>query len=333
MHRRVIPGVVRSPAASPRHKQGRITRGLKIVFRSFRYIIAIALALYFLLCLMYKRLYDDQHAPVRLRVATVTLQVDADPAINRQKFVASVRTIKREHPETELIMFGEASLGRYHSQSLRDIAESTTGETVRLMSQTAREFGIFLCFGIPEKAADGAVYLSQMLISPDGSILAIHRKFYNEGSKVFQLGTVPATMVDIRGIRTALIICSDVKHPAVRKTLAKERPELILAALASPKDPDFVVSGVFAKVFDAWIVTANRYGDEGRLSFDGATVIGDPLGRLRATGTGKEQYLYFDIGIDHDQTTLTRWLRKYYNSISLLFFVLWHVRSLFVVSG
>lgn len=150
---------------------------------------------------------------------------------------------------------------------------------------------------------------------------------------MFQLGTVPATLVDIRGIRTALIICSDVKHPAVRRALAKERPELILGALASPKDPEFVVAGIFAQVFDAWIVTANRYGDEGRLSFDGATVIGDPLGRLRATGKDKEQYLYFDIGIDRDQTTLTRWLRKYYNRISLVFFVLWHVRSLFAASG
>ncbi len=113
MNRGLVHGAVVFPAALPRHKQGRIARGVKIVFRGFGYIIFTALALYFLLCLTYKRLYDDQHAPVRLRVATVTLQVDSDAAINRQKLVASVRAIKSEHPEAELIMFGEASLGRY----------------------------------------------------------------------------------------------------------------------------------------------------------------------------------------------------------------------------
>lgn len=140
MNRRLVPSVLRPSAALPRHQQGRMTRGLKIVFAGFRFIIVTALALYFLLCLTYKRLYDDQHAPVRLRIATVTLQVDTDPAINREKFLASVRAIKSEHPETELIMFGEASLGRYYPPSLRDIAESTNGEPLSILPSAVLPF-------------------------------------------------------------------------------------------------------------------------------------------------------------------------------------------------
>jgi hypothetical protein len=36
-------------------------------------------------------------------------------------------------------------------------------------------------------------------------------------------------------------------------------------------------------VYDAWIVTANRYGDENGYFWNGHTVISDPIGSLRAS--------------------------------------------------
>jgi predicted amidohydrolase len=71
------------------------------------------------------------------------------------------------------------------------MAEGLDGETIRMMSAHARENSIYLCFGMPERDTDGAVYISQILLGPDGAILAVHRKFFNEQSKNFQLGSCP----------------------------------------------------------------------------------------------------------------------------------------------
>lgn len=126
------------------------------------------------------------------------------------------------------------------------------------------------------------------------------------------------TIVDVeKGIKTAVIICSDIQDPKVRSRLYVEQPELILGSLANPSDPNWFVSGLIAKLFDAWIVTANRYGAEDRFFFDGQMIVSDPLGDLRVKTKDREQYVYYDIGFSADRSLLVKILRRAYVGESL----------------
>ena len=47
------------------------------------------------------------------------------------------------------------------------------------------------------------------MIDPCGEIVATHRKM-NLRDDIFEPGTVPVTIVDIKGVKTGLVICYDV---------------------------------------------------------------------------------------------------------------------------
>lgn len=267
-------------------------------------------------------LYDTRYISHTINVASISMSVDENSEKNRQKMVSLVHTTLQDHPDTELILFGEQILGWYskkpnNADYQRSIAETIPGNTTDVMANLAREMGIYLSFGMNE-SKDGNIYSSQVLINSKGEIQAIHRKFYLQGASAFQPGLSPVTMTDIKGIKTALIICSDIQSSTVRKELGKQTPELILGSLANPSDRGWFVSGMLAKMFDAWIITANRYGTDDKFQFDGQMVVSDPLGDLKVKTKGKEQVVYTEITFSEDPSVFVQLLRKVYARLSLI---------------
>lgn len=287
-------------------------------------VLAIAVALVIGFLVIAKKsgwLYDEEHIARRLKVVSVTMQVDVDPQVNRQEMAALVQAAWQAYPDVDVVLFGESILGWYARRTEtaayhQSIAESIPGETTSLMSGLAREYDIYISFGLDE-ARDGAIYNSQVLINPEGEIAAVHRKVNLQGSKVWQPGDTLVTMADIKGVKTAIIICSDIQDPKIRSRLIEEQPELILGSLANPNDPNWFVSGMIAKMFDAWVVTANRYGAEDKYFFDGQTIVADPLGDLRIQTKDQEQSVYYDIGFSADASPFVRILRRAYVGVSL----------------
>jgi predicted amidohydrolase len=262
-------------------------------------------------------LYSEQAATKRLQVASVTMHCHREPERNRERMAELVTAVTSQHPAVELVLFGETILGWYAIRGAskeyhQSIAETIPGETTRVMSALARQNGIYLSFGLSERCPPGdGIHNTQVLINPRGEIAAAHRKYHlMESAAVFQPGEVPVTVVDLNGIRTGIIVCSDIQSDTVRKALKTEEVELILGGLANPADPGFFVSGMIAKMFDAWIVTANRYGTEDGFSYEGDMVIGDPLGRLRRTAAGREQFMVEELFFVTRESSLKKRLRR-----------------------
>jgi len=266
-------------------------------------------------------LYDESRIAKRLKVVSVSMRVDLDPRVNRLRMVDIVEAARQAHPDVELVLFGEAILGWYSRKGKtavyhRSIAESIPGETTATISRLAKEYSIYISFGMSELRED-LVYNSQVLIDPQGEIVAVHRKVNLQGSKSFQPGTVPVTLAQIKGVKTAIIICSDIQDRKVRSELAAQQPELILGSLANPSDRNWFVNGMIAKMFDAWIVTANRYGAEDGFFFDGQMVVADPLGDLRLTAKDQAQFIFYDIGFSVDRSPAIKVFRRAYVGLSL----------------
>jgi hypothetical protein len=56
-------------------------------------------------------LYNEKMAAKCLKVASTAMSCDRDPDVNRTRMVDTVETIIQEHPDVELLLFGEMILG------------------------------------------------------------------------------------------------------------------------------------------------------------------------------------------------------------------------------
>ena len=271
-----------------------------------------------------KMLYNVSKATKSLKVATTAIICDENPDKNTQKMVNIIKEIKTKHPDIELILFGETIHGwffnfkktaKYH----HEIAETIPGKTTDIMSELATQNNVYISFGINEK--DGNKYYnSQVLVNPSGKITAVHRKRAMKES-FFTKGEKPVTVVQIKNIKTGIVICYDVQSKEVNKALRKNELELIIHSLADDEDRRWFGTGFLARSYDAWLINANRFGEEGGHYWNGWLTITNPLGKICISGKEKEQYLYYEIGIV-EQNSFIKIIRKIFVRIGRIFHVI-----------
>lgn len=272
-------------------------------------------------------LYNEQAASKHLKVASVTMSCDRDPNLNRIKIANTLDAIAQAHPDVNLVIFGEMILGWYNPGEMpeyhRRISEPISREALQVFASLATQHRIHLCFGMSE-IDDGKLHNAQVLLTPQGEIQAVHRKWNlkpGEKSANYQPGSVPVTITDIKGVKTAIVICSDAASPRVMRELMRSRVDMIILSLADDRDDDLFMAKFNARMYDAWIVTANRYGGENGHFWNGHTVISDPCGKLRATGQDKEQFLVYELRFVEKQSWLKRAVRIAWVKTPLI----WHI--------
>ena len=273
-------------------------------------------------------LYNEQAATRRLKVASVAMSCDRDPDTNRARIADMVDAIMHAHPDVELVVFGEMLLGWFNPGKMpayhRRIAEAISRKTLHPLISLATRHGIYLCFGMPE--IDGeALHNTQVLLNPQGEIQVVHRKWNlkpGEKEANYQPGPAPVTVTAIKGIKTGLVICSDAASPRTMWELMKRRLDLIILSLADDSDEGLFMTRFNARMYDAWIVTANRYGDEDGYFWNGHLVISDPCGALRATGQDREQYLVYELGFADKRSWLKSVVRNAWVKTPLVYHIL-----------
>jgi len=244
-------------------------------------------------------------------MATVAMTPDVDPEVSRERLGAIVRGIVRDHPDVRLILFGEAILGWFYRRGEtetyhRRIAEPIPGPSTDFVAGLAKEHEVYLSFGMTERHGE-KLHNTQVVIDPAGEIAAVHRKFRIQ-NRAFTPAERRLTIADVDGAKTAILICADARSLWLLRAIRRARPDVVLASLAdygmSPR-----LNGMIGTFYDAWTVVANRCGEEPPLTWHGLITISDRLGRLRAHGIGREQYLYHRIRIVRGGR-IRRWLPR-----------------------
>ena len=271
-----------------------------------------------------KYLYDFSKAERTLKVATVAMQCDLSPKKNLERMTNFIQQIKEEQPQVELIFFGETILGWYFNPGKtkeyhEEIAETVPGEATNHISQLAKDNQVYISFGMTEKI-ETAIYNSQIVIDSQGEIVAIHRKV-NMRDDTFTASLQPVTVVEINEVKTATIICYDAQSVKVTQALKKQKPDLILRSLADDEDPNFFGAGFLARNYGTWIITANRFGDEGGHYWNGHMYISNPMAELCCKGFDKEQYFFYELAFVGKR----RWLKRFLHRSFLKFSIVSHV--------
>ena len=234
-----------------------------------------------------------------LSIATVAMTPDLDPEASRERIAELVQRIKSEHSDVRLILFGETILGWFYKKGEteayhRRIAETVPGPSTEFVGRLAAEHAVYISFGLSE-THDGVLHNAQVLIDPNGEIVAVHRKFWTR-NRVFTPGERRLTTAEIDGVKAAILICADARSLWLLRAIRRARPDVVLASLAD-YGTNLRLSQMIGTFCDAWTVVANRVGEEPPLTWHGLLTITDPLARMRAHGMGKEQFIYHRIPI------------------------------------
>ena len=139
----------------------------------------------------------------------------------------------------------------------------------------------YLVTGFLEKEGE-LLYNSSVLLGPKG-IIGTYRKihlFLNE-KDIFEPGNLPLEVFDIGICRIGMLVCFDWVFPEAWRALALKGAEVIChpSNLVLPFAQRTVPA--YSTVNRVYIITANRIGKEGDLTFTGGSILVDPFGEVQ----------------------------------------------------
>jgi predicted amidohydrolase len=137
-----------------------------------------------------------------------------------------------------IIVAPELALSGYSFDSREDVApyvEGVKGETVTALSRIARRFGVYLCVGLAEEEKEtGIFYNSAVVLGPDGSLAALHRKHVAERRWSCPGQPSPASLFETPWGKVGVLICADSYYGLLPRSLALQHADLILVCANWP---------------------------------------------------------------------------------------------------
>ena len=199
----------------------------------------------------------------------------------------------------DLILFPEACLTGYAIGSgASAAARPLNGTLLAEAAALARRVGVDLALGLMEKTDNGALYLTQVLLSKEGALAGVYRKTHLGPTEMKRFSPGHDSGVVDRGYaRLGLQLCFDAHFPELSTIQAHKGAELILAAHASPKkeDPRLKLERwlryLAARAYDntVFLAACNPVGDNGQgWEFAGLALILGPKGEVLASHAGDE---------------------------------------------
>lgn len=218
-----------------------------------------------------------------MRVAALQMRPTGETAANLAKIGRAARAAAAQGAAL-LVAPEMAATGYAIWPDIPRLAEPRDGAIVRHLQQIAREAAITVVAGFPEREG-GTVYNAAALVKPAGAV-TIYRKCHLFGPDervAFSAGGAHPALVDVGGMRTAMLICYDVEFPEMVRRAALAGAELIVVPTALPRGaPAARVSGAMVptRAFEnhVFVVYADLCGEENGTAYQGGSAIAAPDG-------------------------------------------------------
>jgi predicted amidohydrolase len=225
-----------------------------------------------------------------------------EPVADRRDRVASMVS---EAAGADIIVLPELWLPGYFAfGTYPDLAEPLDGDTVTAAREWARGLGCHLHMGsVLERAADGRLYNTAVLIGPTGEIVHAYRKIH-----VFGYQSREAELLspgdDATTVHTALgtigtTTCYDLRFPELYRALVDEGAETIVVCSAWPKARLHhwrLFTSCRAVEEQVVLIACNAVGEQADgVELGGHSRIVDPLGQVLVEAGGSEGVTFCDV--------------------------------------
>jgi N-carbamoylputrescine amidase len=227
-------------------------------------------------------------------------------------------------PEITLLRYpADTPAGDNPGAAAEDLLE---GPTFGLAAEAARANGVFVHASLYQKARDpsgrddGLGLNTAILVSPSGELVGSTHKLHIPISAGYYEDTYfrpgppvgdpyPVYAPDGLGARIGMPTCWDEWFPEVARSYSLGGAEIVVYPTAigsEPVFPDFDTQPLWQQVIVAnginsglFMVVPNRVGDEGAVTFYGASFISDPYGRVLVQAPrDQEAVLVADLDLD-----------------------------------
>ncbi|MCX4246373.1 nitrilase-related carbon-nitrogen hydrolase [Paraliomyxa miuraensis] len=160
---------------------------------------------------------------------------------------------------TEMATSGYAYFSR---EEISKVAETVPGPSTTALGEVAREYGVYIVFGMPLYDPDKNVYFnSAVLLTPEGDVGGVYKKRSNllEVSYNAEDSSEIPTFDTIYG-RVGIAICADVFYEQISRLAAVAGADILLAPTNSGVTTTFGQVRAYENNFH--FIIANRYGEE-----------------------------------------------------------------------
>ncbi|MFC1930701.1 carbon-nitrogen hydrolase family protein [Chloroflexota bacterium] len=213
---------------------------------------------------------------------------------------------KAAEQQAKLIVFPECSLTGYVFTSREEalpFAETIPGPSTEKMAALCREKGVYIVFGLLEKAGD-KLFNAQSFVGPGGFIAGYRKnhlpylgvdRFVNKGNRPIRIHETPIGKV-------GLIICYDVLFPEGARVMALLGADIIIMSTNFPQgrgEPMNCVARARALENKVYMLSSDRVGTERGFGFSGlSTIISDTGQVLSLASADKEEIIYAEVDLE-----------------------------------
>ncbi|WP_417523630.1 carbon-nitrogen hydrolase family protein [Marinovum sp.] len=199
-------------------------------------------------------------------------------------------------PWTQMVVFSElAAFGPLH-----DYALPFPNDTLAIFQAEARRHRIWLIPGsMFEKAEDGQIYNTSVVINPEGEIISSYRKMFP--FKPYEADIASGTefcVFDVPDVgRFGLSICYDIWFPETTRQLTSQGVEVLLHPVltgTTDRDAEIAIARATAAQFQCYVIDVNGLGAGGV----GKSLVVDPTATVLHQSAGQEDMFPIEVDLD-----------------------------------
>jgi len=217
-----------------------------------------------------------------------------------------------------MVIGSRTSEGRHMWQMVWDNAIEIPGPETEILSEVAREEGVFVAIGVIErdtKISGGTLYCSLLYLDPNGQIVGVHRKLKPTGAERLIWGEGDGSGLIVASTKLGKIgglICWENYMPLARMALYSKGVEFYLAPTADARDTWQATMRHIALEGRCFVLGCNQYvtkemlpenlrnhpelAEQPEVMCRGGSVIFSPLGEVLAGPLyDREGILYADL--------------------------------------
>jgi predicted amidohydrolase len=221
----------------------------------------------------------------KLRVAVMqTAGTGCDKAANLGALAAASRAAR--DAGATLLVTPEMFLTGYAigQDKISELAEPASGHALRRVFEIARENGIGIVIGYPERGDDDRIFNAAAYVDPSVGLVANYRKSHLFGDvdrDAFSAGDGALVVFTIGPFKAALLICYDIEFPENARALTLCGADILLVPTALMEPYSFIPRTLVptrAYENQVFLIYANRCGVERDFVYYGESVVVGPDG-------------------------------------------------------
>jgi omega-amidase len=218
---------------------------------------------------------------------------------NKAESIEKIKSLVTNISEIDLLIFPELTLTGFTMKADK-FTEDLMGASYLFFSSLAKEKNCAIMYGVIEKGKrknfNALVHLNNQ-----GKIISTYRKihpFSYSKENIFYGKGKAVVITNVKGFKTGLSICYDLRFPELYRMYAKERVHMIVDIANWPVTRiEHWRTLLKARAIEnqCYVIGVNRVGDDPKSHYNGFSSVFDPMGKEIVAVENEEKLIEVEI--------------------------------------